>query len=110
MDEDLLYEAKKFYKERFNIDPEIVEYVANLDVLLLCVSGYSNQEIADATGLTVNDVILILVRNFGHSGFNVNLGISPILLYRNGTELPNDLYELCKRYGEIESLINEKWI
>ncbi len=73
---------KYYYKIKFNIPPEYIEFVACYSILLDCVVGYSTKSIARRHKLPQDYVESVLVEYFNFFGWEDDLDISPIAIYR----------------------------
>jgi hypothetical protein len=112
---DLWENVKGFYKEKFDIEPEIVDLFCDFSVLLLCVSGSSNKSISNFLDMDALDVENTLLKYYGFPGWLDDLEINPIRKFKEGT-LTSDIqyYEvlemLCEKFSYLEELLNERWI
>lgn len=121
----------KFYKEKFQIDSDVVTLLSELDILLLCVSGSSNSSIATFLELEPNEVSATIRKYFSFDGWEQDLCLNPIGCYRSLDELSFDkfvlavgekctgsynldmvskMYSVCATYTRLEEVINEKWV
>jgi hypothetical protein len=111
---DLWDNVKGFYKEKFDIEPEIVELFCDFSVLLLCVSGSSNKSIANFLDMDIEEVRNINKKYIGFFGFDEDLPINPIRQYREDKlsywDRNYDLLRICGRFEELEKLLNDNWI
>lgn len=117
-------EIRLFYLQRFDIDPELVDIVADMEILKLCVSGASNDHIADSLELSTVHVSDTIQRYFHFPGWRVDLDINPLSLYRKNSDYvqmsrsisnlsPEEIricHGVCSIYDELEALINEHWV
>lgn len=110
MENNLWDNVKKFYKERFGIDAELVDIMSNRDVLLMFVSGYSTSTISTSLNIEESEINDVIYRYLGTVGWDKDLSISPIRMYRDGKNLPDDMKEACRIYEMLEEALNEKWI
>lgn len=110
MENNLWEDVKSFYKTTFNIDAELVDIMANRDVLLMFVSGFSTQTISASLNMDEADVNDAIYKYLGTVGWDKDLSISPIRMYRDGEHLPDDMKEACKIYEMLEEALDEKWI
>jgi hypothetical protein len=75
-------QLKKFYKTQFNLNGEILEILADYDVLLLCVSGLSNLTISKFLDITTSEVRKIIMKNLHFLGWEEDLKWNPYYFYR----------------------------
>lgn len=118
---------KDFYQNEFGIEDWVVELYANLDVLLLCASGASNESISKFTEIPLEEVKEIIRKTFMFDGWTVDLGINPYKLYCdvNGdptsfkgyittffldNKIKEFIFTICKTMKEIEEKIKDEWI
>lgn len=136
MNEQTWNEIKKFYKEVFGIDEELVELMACDNVLLMCASGSSNPSIAHTLELDIGSVNEIISRIFGFEGWQVDLPFNPYRLFNdlvtNGKALFADfkqaavylmslrglvmtdsyieiMFRICRVYSNIERDLEREW-
>ena len=121
---------KDFYKEHFGIQGWVVELFANMDILLLCASGVSNENIEKFLELPMTEVTEVIMNTFGFEGWTVNLPVNPYKIFLDvgeskfkeelllslapyadarDTDLDN-LLRVCKTMTDIEGKINDEWI
>ncbi len=74
--------VKRYYKETYNIPPEYIEFIACYPVLLDCVTGYSVNSISRRTKFDKAYIEEILFQFFKFYGWDVDLEISPIAIFR----------------------------
>jgi hypothetical protein len=127
MAEITLWEViKKSYSNNFNIPSDVLEYYANLEILKRCVFGYSTSRIAFSFNETITYIASVLVSLLGFSGWERDLDFNPIAVYNRSDDNYNKYYQdvimvssistdrvitlsfnLCRKFKEIERLINE---
>jgi len=121
---------KTFYREKFGISPELVDFAPNLDVLRLCASGSSTKSIAAFFGESPDDLAQLIDAYLGFMGWREDLSFSPLKLYKE-LERPNEadfvdqvviryghklnmdlhrMYESASMVEKLERLFDEKWI
>lgn len=128
---------KDFYKETFGIDGWVVEVYANIDILCLCASGASNENIEKFLELPKEEIHRVLKDTFEFAGWDKDLPINPYKMfcdYRGdissvehfvrftediSVELakhglwnikPEKLFYLCETMYDIERKIQDEWI
>ncbi len=132
--------VKDFYKEKFGIDEGVVEMYANLDILVLCASGASNETIERFLEIPIEEVKKVIRETFAFDGWQEDIPANP---YKIFTDLEQDLetpkfvdtrfisemmfalnsykqedkdktiyraYWVCRTMSEIERKINDEWI
>ncbi len=131
--------VKEFYKESFGIDGWVVEMYANLDILVLCASGASNENIEKFLEIPQSEIRKVLKDAFDFEGWNVDLPINPYKLLTNclqeqpehvETRFLSDMesslrgvqssinrgylvaksYWICRTVYDIERKIQDEWI
>lgn len=117
---------QEFYLKAFGIDKELVELNAVIELMRLCVCGFSNEHISKELLLNDPQYVKDTLKEFmSFDGFEADLDYNPLLIYNRVTYLyqfiievtiitnfPGDLekiYNLCKYYKEKESYLKEKW-
>ena len=75
-------QLKKFYKTQFNLNGEVLEMLADYDILLLCISGLSNLSISKFLDITVREVRKIIMKNLHFLGWEEDLKWNPYYFYR----------------------------
>ena len=124
--------VKEFYNESFGFPEGLVELVAVSDVLLMCVSGSSNETIAKFFDMSIEEIELIIKEYLNFNGWRIDLDFNPYSIY---TELVNngyysyeefilelarinkfvradyglELYKVCSLYYRYEDQINNQW-
>lgn len=127
---------KAFYKDKFGIDGWVVEMFANMDVLLLCVSGASNHTISEFLDIDDSMVTAIIKDTFNFDGWEKDLPLNPYKIYCDGLASFRDyeyyfrpeidtilasykafeyidiaeLYLMCETFHDIEERIEHEWI
>lgn len=82
MDTSVSWEVvKEFYKEKFGIDQWVVEMFANMDILILCASGASNESIETFLEVPINEIVKVLEQTFNFRGWQHELPINPYYLF-----------------------------
>ena len=130
-------DVKDFYKDKFGIDGWVVELYANLDILLLCASGASNESISKFTDIPEEEVRKVIRNTFGFEGWVEDLPLNPYKVYcemldmypkgletrfiseTSSTLIPYQerikidkfkAYHICKTMKEIEDKIKDEWV
>lgn len=130
--------VKEFYTREFGIDGWIVEMYANLDILCLCVSGVSNEDIVKFLEIPLPDVKNIMEKTLDFEGWEKTLPINPLQIfsaydgtkssvqhfvdfnsvisaelckYEDLSHIKTDtLFYLCELYTDIEERIINEWV
>jgi hypothetical protein len=123
---------KTFYMENFGIDPILVELAAIQDVLLLSVSGSSNDSISRFLDLDLDVIVDILDTALSFQGWKEDLEVNPYKILSELIELEEDsleqfthevyatalgytielisqMYVVCKRFHDIEHRLDTEW-
>jgi hypothetical protein len=111
---------KEFYKEHFGTDKWVVEMFANMDILLLCVSGASNTTISSFLNIPIDEIKLVIEEVFEFKGWEVDLDINPYKDYKENlsdftlmygdSEIGSQLLSICETMSDIEERIDNEWI
>jgi hypothetical protein len=72
----------KLYKKQFNIDKKTLESMADYEVVLLCVSGMSNIDIAEFLELDKPVVDFIIRKHLDFDGWSKTMEWNPYYFYR----------------------------
>jgi len=81
MDNKVWEDVQKIYLEKFNIPPKILDLIACDEVMLLCVSGLSNQVISQHVEQDEEYIKSILKEFLGFEGWQFDLDINPFFQY-----------------------------
>jgi hypothetical protein len=73
---------KRIYKDRFNVEPILVDYIAVSDILYLCAEGKSNKEISLALDFDEEYIQSVLKQFFRFDGFIQDVAFNVRNLYR----------------------------
>lgn len=123
---------KEFYKTKFNFEPNLVELVVNLDIIIMCSRGASNNSISKFLKLQDYDfsVYDILDKYLGFGGWKEDLPFNPKRIYDGLDTKDNESFVniVVVQYGftdrdiidkaysvallatRLEKLTDEKWI
>ena len=86
VDDELWKEIKEFYLNTFGNSDCLVELMASDNILLLCASGASNDEISRTLDVDVDAVESTIIDYFGDditfSGWSDSLTINPFSMYQ----------------------------
>jgi hypothetical protein len=72
---------KEFYKQHYNIPPEIIDYIAVNPILMKCASGYGNKRIGCAIDEPIDYIKEIIEKYYGFTGWTIDLDVNPLALY-----------------------------
>lgn len=97
-------DIQKLYEEKFNIPPRIIDLVACDDILLLCVSGLSNDTIARETGMELEYITSVIKTFLEFDGWEHDLDINPFYRYNRCKQYDDYVFEI----GTISSLVTSK--
>lgn len=119
---------KRFYYDKFNINPMVIEYISVQDILKKCATGYSNKRIANSLNEDVNYISDTILEFFDFYGWEYDLDVNPLALYNRSTgdferyrqevsmvsslvdsKLLELSFNICKRYNYIERIVRENY-
>jgi len=124
---------KEFYNKSFGFPDGLVELASVSDVLLMCVSGSSNETISNFFKMSIEEVDTIIQEWLNFSGWIEDLDTNPYSIYTglisNGyysiddfaeelkseydCELDGEFikynYKACSLYYRYENRINNEW-
>lgn len=117
---------KELYKEKYNIPPEVIDYVSVQPILKRCVTGYGNKSICYAVRENIDYVSQVIFQYLSFPGWTDDLDLNPLAIYNryNGNyeyfkqeiqmfspyfkeEIVKYAFDMCKKYKEIEKEIKE---
>jgi hypothetical protein len=137
MDKDRWNEIKQFYVDSFGISPELVDLLADNDIITMCVSGSSNDSISislDIDRKTIDDITLSIL---DFTGWKYDMSINPLSIYNDLAFIKNKggyplfkefddvvtkkdpsigekdrktMFRLCKLYDSISSRLDKGWV
>lgn len=81
MTDDIWAGIKKYYKDTFGFDEELVELMAGYDVALMCASGASNDTIAKFFNIDSEEIKLVLDELLHFSGWDIDLSCNPYSVF-----------------------------
>lgn len=122
--------VRQFYMDSFGIAPELVDLMASNEILLMCVSGSSNESISRILNIDEDDIEEIISLIFDFKGWEKDLNFNPYRIYREdpdyiafvgsivdsrGTEdgdidTINTMFFNCQIYSEIEEKLDLNWV
>ena len=118
--------VKEFYKETFGVSDELVELMADKDILSMSVEGSSNESISHILNVDVDSVGEVLHKVLKFRGWQNDLNFSPYqLFYKTNSEeefvrgfchymyapkIAERTYAICAVYKEISDEINRNWV
>lgn len=106
---ELWDEIKEFYKNRFGIEPELVEIMSDLNILRLCAGGTPTWRIAKVLGLELEEVEHTLENRLEMSGWIFDISFSPLRIYK---ELENknldDFKKEVAKYASEDDVVLER--
>ena len=102
-------QVKQFYKDKFDLEPNMVELATNFDILKMCATGASNKTIADFLEIDEELVSAVIDKYLEFSGWEFDLPTNPMKLYNAG-EVEFTAKNICEQFSVLERLLNEKWI
>lgn len=126
-------DVKTFYKESFDIPGDLVDILSVSDIVLMCVSGASNESIAETLEVEEDFVCEVIKTVLDFDGWSRDLTVNPygvFLTLRVGVDLNLEefvrivgsrdtslttgeletLYSLCESYNKLENRIEKEWV
>lgn len=127
---------KDFYRKELNIPAELVDILSVNDVLIMCVSGASNESISDTIDMDLNVIKEILETVLNFSGWKNDLPVNPYKIFTSlrinkdftfqdflvltrradpdrasySDEDVKKMFEMCSVYTDIENRLDSEWI
>lgn len=98
------YFIRSFIKRKFNIDETIVDYIAVIDILELCVAGKSNTSICRILDLDKEYLDEVLTDYLSFKGLETDLDFYPIIVYEKARGSQNTFETLCYTLDYFENL------
>ena len=111
-------QIKQIYKEKYNVDPEIVELLAVMDILNAFVSGMSNKSIANCFDIDENYIDDVLIEYLNQIGWPYDLDKNPLRVYNLSMDekdfevkgnFGKMVYDAVKKYKEYERKLNDEY-
>jgi len=129
MNEKRWQAVRQFYMESFGIAPELVDLMASNEILLMCVSGSSNNSISTILNIDIDAISEILEAILSFPGWEKDLEYSPYSIYKKDSDYIsfvgsiresddsddttidtiNIMYNNCKIYESIEERLEINW-
>jgi hypothetical protein len=107
MNEERWKVIRQFYMDTFGISPDLVDLLADKDILTMCVSGASNRSISTALDIEEEDVKKVIQAIFDFNGWEKDLSINPLIL---NDVLDKGILEMIATYNKISERIDKEWI
>ena len=127
---------KRFYMDSFGIPGDLVDLLADSDILTMCASGSSNDSISKMFDIDELDVKAVISAIFKFDGWTYDLEINPLRIYEGletdtflggyllfnkfKTWIPpytsyssdeiKTMFRICKLYKSIDLRIEKEWI
>lgn len=121
--------TKKLLEEKLNIPGKIIDYIAVKDILQLCASGSSNENISRFTDADVRYVSKTILEFFKFPGWSVDCECNPYQIFKS---CDNDwesfvkeieilypqysitkieqMFSICEIFIEIEEETEKYWV
>jgi hypothetical protein len=130
-------EIKQFYMDNFGISPDLVDLLADNDIITLCASGSSNDSISVSLDIDRSAIDTIILNVFDFTGWKYDLDVNPLNIYndlafiknKGGYPLYKDfrdvvskkdstikdidiktMFRLCKLYNSISTRLDREWV
>lgn len=118
---------KKIYKDKLNIDEEIIDLLSEMDIMYYCATGTSNLAISNLLNIDIETVENILKNRFNFSGWKDTLDFNPLFVYNKSKGIEEfyykiimailnypkfilkKSYEIANLYTQYEKIIDEKF-
>ena len=137
MKEEKWNEIKQFYMNSFGISPELVDLLADNDILVMCVSGSSNATISRNLDIEIESINTIILTILDFTGWKYDMGINPLSIYNDlafvknkggyplfkefdavitkkdpsiGEKDRKTMFRVCKLYDSISSRLDKEWV
>ena len=130
MNEKKWNNIRQFYMESFGIAPELVDLMASNEVVLMCVSGSSNESISSILNMDIESISEILDVILSFSGWTKDLEFNPYNYYKEDStligfigsireacsddtitlDIITTMYNICKTYDQIEGTLDRDWV
>ena len=121
----------------FGISPELVDLLADNDILIMCVSGSSNATISKNLDIDIESINEIILNILDFTGWKYDMDINPLSIYNDLAFLENKggyplfkefdiiiskknpdigekdrktMFRLCKLYDSISSRLDKEWV
>ena len=137
MKEEKWNEIKQFYMDSFGISPELVDLLADNDILVMCVSGSSNATISRNLDIEIESINTIILTILDFTGWKYDMSINPLSIYNDLAFIKNKggyplfkefdavitkkdpsigekdrktMFRVCKLYDSISSRLDKEWV
>jgi hypothetical protein len=130
MNEERWNTVRQFYMESFGIAPELVDLMASNEILLMSVSGSSNQSISRILNIDIDSIKEIISTIFDFDGWSTDLEFSPLHVYESDNsyiafvgavvelfgqdkitiEEINTMHRNCEIYESIANKLDKEWV
>ncbi len=127
---ELWEEIKTFYKEKFNIEPRLVDVMSDFNIIRLCASGSSNKQIANMFEMDEKDISYLLNKYFEFEGWLHNVPFSPSRIYKGldtkdkesfkntvisqfgyiDDQVLDNMYKSSEIVSELERILDDEWV
>ena len=123
--------------DSFGISPELVDLLADNDILVMCVSGSSNATISRNLDIEIESINTIILTILDFTGWKYDMGINPLSIYNDlafvnnkggyplfkefdavitkkdpsiGEKDRKTMFRVCKLYDSISSRLDKEWV
>jgi len=119
---------KKFYVDKLNFSEELVEYLANEELILTCVEGRSNSYLSNKYNASVENIVEMLQKYLGFNGWERDLDFNPFDIFEVSCRLLDDYgfnltlisptitdeqivstFFICKVFTELRERMNNEY-
>jgi len=133
MENPIWEKVRTFYSDNFGLSENLVDLMASSDILLMCVSGSSNDSISRLLNVDEESVTEVVKQVLEFDGWAIDLPLNPYsiftvlandgkVLFRPfrdeivlvfGTLLSEDsiktMFRICRIYDKIERKLERDW-
>lgn len=109
--QELWTQILQFYKDKFNLEPDMVDLATNFDILKMCATGASNKTIADFLNIDEELVTNTIDKYLGFTGWEEDLKYNPYKIYTGIAEEFSEFeFTLVNAVLVLERMLDEKWV
>ena len=138
MKEEKWNEIKQFYLDSFGISPDLVDLLADNDILVMCASGSSNKSISAHLDIDIRSIKEIIQSVYSFPGWEEDIEFNPLQIFNelldSGDYLFGDfkssvtdqidnfglepirtgglriMFRVCKLYESISERLEKEWV
>ena len=110
MNEEKWIVIKQFYLDNFNIPGDLVDLLADSNILTMCVSGSSNESISKLLDIDIESVKQIIKSVFEFDGWEKDLDINPLSTNTRPEDLDDNILRMLGIYDKIMERLDRWWV